>query len=509
MAENDVARLIMEIEALRAELRAAISSGGGVPGQGQLGSNPSSTFSPAANALAMHQMTAKGFVSNLTGSRSPQFNLALAFASEAERRGLEESMLQTYLSGRPVNPKSIQISNAENIRRQMLDHYENPANTANYRYKPPMAYKQAAAFAHRGPDFVRNYLEKTEARQEINMAKHAASAAEIRNTGGKTFVGKLWKRTTGRYGKAAGVIGGIMGAAEALQAWDTGDDRDDRRFLTNAEERSGMTHVDRFGAHKSWLGELAGGANSALGSALTWTAMSTYTERMRTDTAMQAGKSAFRQVGRSATGFHRPFNILKASGFAIKGTGFIAAGLLRSAANPATVALTGWKLLDEIFSDDSSYNTWDKKNKESNKKLKSQLDELNSYDSFTAQQKIDAALTERGAKQGMIGTGIRGGLSLLGIMDTPAQREEKIRAKLSDDFSQAAKIAEESAKEARLGNIKEAEKSIKKARKMAGDLVPVDWQDPMRIYTQQETASRSKACFARYLNNRVTNRAGD
>jgi len=341
------------------------------------------------------------------------------------------------------------------------------------------------------------------------MAKHAASAAEIRNTGGKTFVGKLWKRTTGRYGKAAGVIGGIMGAAEALQAWDTGDDRDDRRFLTNAEERAGMTHVDRFGAHKSWLGELAGGANSALGSALTWTAMSTYTERMRTDTAMQAGKSAFRQVGRSATGFHRPFNILKASGFAIKGTGFIAAGLLRSAANPATVALTGWKLLDEIFSDDSSYNTWDKKNKESNKKLKSQLDELNSYDSFTAQQKIDAALTERGAKQGMIGTGIRGGLSLLGIMDTPAQREEKIRAKLSDDFSQAAKIAEESAKEARLGNIKEAEKSIKKARKMAGDLVPVDWQDPMRIYTQQETASRSKACFARYLNNRVTNRAGD
>ena len=71
MADNDVAKLIAEIEALRAEIRAAL---GNKPGQIPQTGNTSPASNSAVQALGLHSLTAKGFVSSLTGSAASSVN---------------------------------------------------------------------------------------------------------------------------------------------------------------------------------------------------------------------------------------------------------------------------------------------------------------------------------------------------------------------------------------------------------------------------------------------------
>jgi len=518
MADNDVAKLIVEIDALRAELRAALASG-----NVSIGGQPTSVYSPAANALALHQMSAQGFVSGLTGTNSNGINL---------NKNIMSSRSLGYQHGPSFRGIKMEAFGYTNEYGLMTFDYRsvgaNPANTINYSYGMPSWYKNASrtlqfeadnlaqgrAFGrpnyNNNPNLT-NYINRVEHVEQKNMLRHQMNAEQFAliKQQGRTPLGRLWKRSVSRYTRAGAFIGGVMGVAEAIENYQEDDGRNDRRFLTNAEERAGITHADRYGTTKTLGTEILNGIDSAIGTTLQWGAMASFADRIRTDRVMQMGKSAFRQAGRSATGWHRPQNFLRATGSSIRGLGFIAGGLARSAINPVTAALVAWNLWDLYSNSESDLNTWGKRQDISNRKLKSQLDETNSYDAFTAQRRIDAALNERGVRQGTIMTGVRGGLSLIGLMDSPAQREDRIRERLSQDLSVAQKIAAEALVEAKLGNIDRAEKAMEKARLQAGDLVPAYWQDPLRVYTLQETASRSKACFARYLNNRTTNRSGD
>ena len=513
MADNDVAKLIVEIDALRAELRAALASGQG----GQLGSNPSSTFSPAANALGLHQMSARGYVSALTGSNSNSFTPSTK--ADVIARGSSSVNMLMEFSERAINNKAFSTSDfqksafSSGMEGMAKDRWQDPITKRMpswyRRLNPTMGddISEAAMLGRPLPGNVMAARSKIELFEQRNMLHHQLRAEY--NRGGKTFVGRLWKKGAGRYTRAAGVIGGIMGFAEAVGSFSSDDGRYDKRFLTDAEERSGMTKAERYGENNNWAYEIGMGSAHVAGSVLTWAAMASFTERMRTGAAMSAAKTQGRLALRALSPSHPNFNIFKATGYSLRGGLSFAGGMLRAGINPVTAGLVALNLGMLYFDPNSDLNTWGKRRDASNKKLKSQLDEMNSHDEVTAWRKIEAALNERGAREGTIMTGTRGGLSLLGLMDSPAQREDKIRERLSQDLSVAQKRAAEALVEAKLGNIDRAEKSMEKARLQAGDLVPAYWQDPLRVYTLQETASRSKACFARYLNNRTTNRSGD
>jgi hypothetical protein len=522
---DDIAALIGEIEALRAELRAALSDGQG--GTGQLGSEGSSKYSPAANAIGLHQLSSKGFVSGLTGQYTPPSNKTINILERDTRnyatfgpaiRGVRYMEFGEW-DGAPFE---------SSYETRMGVGSANPANTGKYSYGMPSWYRKTTAEmrtlawhtaevkaynpSYQMPARLTNAINKIEHQEAKSMLRHQINAAEFasNNQYGKTGLGRLWKKSVGKYTKAGAMIGGLMSGVEALKSLDIfEDDIDKAKYLTDAEKRAGMSVEDRFGKLQSPFTQILIGASHTVHGALSWAAMATWTERMATDSFTRRGALALREAGKSWAGFTRPMNKLTAVGQVSKGLLWKGGGFLKAGINPVSAALAAWSLGDLWLNPESDLNTWDKRREESDKKLKSQLDDMVSYDVNTARQKIDSVLNKNEVRTGAWSTFGRGAMSFLGLMDSPAQREDRIRAKISDKLAQAAKRGEESLKDAKLGNIAKATIAIKEAREMAGDLVPVDWMDPMRVFTMQEQASRSKACFSRYLNNRVTSRTGD
>ena len=523
MAENDVARLIAEIEALRAELRAAISSGGGVPGgpgNNQLGQgNQGGATQAAANAMGLHQMTAQGYVSALTGSSSGSMSSLNSIANRA------------------INSATPALKNAEDLGRTVeqakrelrkgLMRQQWGNNTPPISFKPDIIdtlsdpEKSPWSAGSRGKtgyvnidNLMRKLPPKTNFTQSmrndvISMGDMIGSGKVSlpRLPGAFDYVkNKMFRKMAGKgfwFGITTDLVNGGAGGGYHM------GDVPRHQYLTNAEERAGVTFEEKFGKASPTTGEqIRSSIGSAAATGGRWLAMGMVADAWSDRGTFSKSRNLFKRAAWDIKGIGGPMPRPGMATFkAIRGVGSGVTALAGSL-GPAVTILAGINLLEEVFSPNSGLNTWSKKNEESDKKLRDQMNELASTDRWTTEINIRNALGKRGMDRSTWGVAWRGGLSILGV-ESPAEREERLRKELSDDFAQASKLADESAKEARLGNIKEAEKSIKKARQMAGDLVPVDWQDPMRIYTQQETASRSKACFARYLNNRVTNRAGD
>jgi hypothetical protein len=281
------------------------------------------------------------------------------------------------------------------------------------------------------------------------------------------------------------------------------------QHLTEAEQRAGVTLEDKFGKSESLSDSIVSSIGNAAANAGRWAAMGMAIGAMQ-DPKTFAKARMYMAGARGAIAVQSYGARMPATAtlrFA-KGIGAAGMGIARAFA-PAWAALTAIAFAQEVFSENSEMNTWSKKNDESTKKLKSMMDESQSIDDITARQRIEAALQSKGMSRGAWSVGVRGGLSLIGIMDSPAAKEARLREEITQEYADAEKHAKEAQKHAELGNVKQALKAAYKARDMAGNLAPTTWQDPMRWHTMQEQAQRGKACFARWLNNRVSNRTGD
>jgi len=518
MADNDVAKLIMEIEALRAELRAALGNK-----QGQLvqTGNTSPAANSAVQALGLHSLTANGFVSNLTGSAASSVNgfkvaesthgiiNAQTIGSKIPK-GAIGSVLLSDLKGL-VSPSGF----VQGLENRML---EGPAISPDLRNTLASSfernqlkntlkldeYRQPNARSFGPP----SYLYDIDRMQKSNMVNKMSDAWNkiASSPTGNRLMNRMWNKYS-RGGTIMGLGVSAFGSIKSIEREFNSEGRE--QFLTQAEIRSGMTHEERFGKDYSLSDHVMGAIGSAAVNAGQWAAMGMAINAMQ-DPKTFAKSRMYMAGAQGAMSLQNQSNRMPGTAFYRfgKGVGAAAMGLARGFA-PAAALLTAVKLGEMIFSSDSDWNTWIKKSEQSNKKLKDQMDELHSIDKFTSEQQIESQLVKRGMSRSTASTAWRGGLSALGIVENPAEREGRLRAEISEDLSQASKAGAEALVEARLGNISKSEKMISEARLQAGDLVPAYWQDPLRVYTLQETASRSKACFARYLNNRTTNRSGD
>ena len=521
MADNDVAKLIMEIEALRAELRAALGNK-----QGQLvqTGNTSPAANSAVQALGLHSLTANGFVSGLTGSRTSSMGFSGPgwndFNSKME--AMKSSGMSTQAA---LNKIFSNMERRYDVTATGGGGGAAPNLTANitsewlYRGGKVSPFGNEGIFGKFGNtrkiprlgdifnrENIQSDFDNTKIRPQSISGGLTSSLAGQWGSG----FDRLQKRAWSKFSRTGALMGFGVSAASSIKSLERGFNSEGReQFLTQAEIRSGMTHEERFGKDYSLSDHVMGAIGSAAVNAGQWAAMGMALNAMQ-DPKTFAKSRMYMAGAQGAMSLQNQSSRMPGTAFYRfgKGVGAAAMGLARGFA-PAAALLTAVKLGEMIFSSDSDWNTWIKKSEQSNKKLKDQMDELHSIDKFTSEQQIESQLVKRGMSRSTASTAWRGGLSALGIVENPAEREGRLRAEISEDLSQASKAGAEALVEARLGNISKSEKMISEARLQAGDLVPAYWQDPLRVYTLQETASRSKACFARYLNNRTTNRSGD
>lgn len=509
---DDVARLIMEVEALRAELRLLARQQG--INQNQINpSNQNIINNPAVQAAGLHAMTARGFVSGLTGSSS----LSLSNKTIKTINEVADFMTRNYgipayrIIGRQVYAERIQVGrDVPDLLTPLRRDPRQPMHSLWSGGQRPI--NDLLNFPEIGSSNIRKTLEMG---VSADLSKMRGSnifdrIADAKNKILSGSFGKVYNRAFNKYSRAGALMGAGFDLFSSIKTLEREFDSVGRpQHLTEAEQRAGVTLEDKFGKSESLSDLIVSSIGNAAANAGRWAAMGMAIGAMQ-DPKTFAKARMYMAGARGAIAVQSYGARMPATAtlrFA-KGIGAAGMGIARAFA-PAAAALTAIAFAQEVFSENSEMNTWSKKNDESTKKLKSMMDESQSIDDITARQRIEAALQSKGIGRGAWSVGVRGGLSLLGIMDSPAAKEARLREEITQEYADAEKHAKEAQKHAELGNVKQALKAAYKARDMAGNLAPTTWQDPMRWHTMQEQAQRGKACFARWLNNRVSNRTGD